>query len=129
MGKRKVVTGPNLPGHPGNPIPACVVVDNLILPSVIVGADPGKGIVKDPEKQVEQAFVNMKTIVEAAGGSLDTVGKVTVYLKDMKYREILNKVWVQVFPEENNRPARHYVKFPDLPGDIIIQLDVIATRV
>lgn len=128
MSKRKIIDGPDLPKHGANPIPTCVVVGNLILPSVIVGNDPkGGGIVKDPERQVEQAFRNMKNIIEAAGGTLDSIGKVTVYLKSLDHRELLNKEWIRVFPEEKNRPARHYIKAPDLPGDIIIQLDVIAS--
>ncbi len=128
MAKRRIIEGPNLPKHDRNPIPICAVVGNLILPSVIIGNDPkGGGIVKDPERQVEQAFINMKNIVEAAGGTLDSIGKVTVFLKDLEYRGILNKEWVKVFSDEHNRPARHYIKAPFLPGDIMIQLDVIAS--
>ena len=125
MAERRIVEGADLPKH-RNPIPTCVVLGDLILPSVIAGGDPkGGGIIKDPEKQVEQAFVNMQNIVEAAGGSLNTIGKVVVYLKDPGHRPLVNQQWVRVFPKEN-RPARHIIHDTELPGDMVIQMDVIA---
>ena len=123
MAKRKVVELPNRQAGHRNPIPACVILGNLILPSVIQG-NPGAS--QDPEKQVEQAFINMKNIVEAAGGTTDNIGKVVVYLKDFQHRELVNKEWLKMFPKENDRPARHVMK-ADLQGNALIQLDVIAS--
>jgi enamine deaminase RidA (YjgF/YER057c/UK114 family) len=122
MAKRKVVVLPDRDGGRGNPIPACVVLGNLILPSVIQG---NPRISKDPEKQVHEAFKKMKDVVEAAGGTTDNIGKVIVYLKDFQHRELVNKEWLKMFPNENDRPARHVMK-ADLQGDVLIQLDVIA---
>lgn len=125
MAKRKVVS---VPGHPRhrNPIPHGVVLGNLLLPSVIGGQDPERpGVELGPEKQVQQAFLNMRKIVEAAGGTTDNIGKIIVYLKDFEHRELVNKEWLQMFPDENNRPARHVLK-ADLQGNTFIQLDVIG---
>jgi 2-iminobutanoate/2-iminopropanoate deaminase len=125
MARRKVIKVPNAPRH-RNPIPHGVILGNLILPSVIGGQDPERpGVALGPEQQVEQAFVNMKKIVEAAGGTTDNIGKVVVYLKNFQHREWVNKEWLKMFPDEDNRPARHVVK-ADLQGDTAIQLDVIA---
>jgi enamine deaminase RidA (YjgF/YER057c/UK114 family) len=125
MSKRKVVKVLNAPRHK-NPIPTCVMIGNLILPSVIGGQDPqAPEPSQDPEKQVRQAFINMKNIIEAAGGTTDNIGKVIVYLKDFRHREFVNREWLQMFSDENNRPARHVIKV-DLQGNTFIQLDVIA---
>jgi 2-iminobutanoate/2-iminopropanoate deaminase len=67
----------------------------------------------------------MKNIIEAAGGSTDSIAKVIVYLKDFKHRELVNKEWLAMFPNEDNRPARHTMQF-DLRGKTLIQLDVTA---
>ncbi len=125
MSKRKVIKVPGAPRHK-NPIPTCVTIGNLILPSVIGGHDPQTTETsQDPEKQVRQAFINMKNIIEAAGGTTDHIGKVIVYLKDFRHREFVNKEWLRMFPDENNRPARHVIK-ADLQGNTFIQLDVVA---
>ena len=123
MAKRKVIKAENLGSH-HNPIPIGVVLGNLVLPSVI-GAQGPNGISDDPEEQIHQAFENMKNVMEAAGGTTDNIGKVIVYLKDFKHREIVNKEWVKMFGDEDNRPARHVMK-ADVQGKTVIQLDVIG---
>lgn len=126
MVERKTVHSENEKGH-RNPIPTCVTLGNLILPSVISGR---AGVPNDaslsPEEEIERAFQRMKTIVESAGGRLNSIGKITVYLKDFKHREFVNKSWLKMFPDEDNRPARHVIPL-DLPGKVIVQLDVIAS--
>jgi 2-iminobutanoate/2-iminopropanoate deaminase len=69
----------------------------------------------------------MQKIIEGAGGSLDGIGKITIYLKNFEDREIVNEFWVKMFPDENDRPARH-VMAADLGGNTVIQMDVIASK-
>jgi enamine deaminase RidA (YjgF/YER057c/UK114 family) len=103
-----------------------VTLGNLILPSVIGGRDPrDPNAFQDPEKQIEQAFINMKNIFEAAGSTTDNIGKITVYLKDFQHREFVNREWLKMFPDENDRPARHVIQ-ADLQGNTFVQLDVIG---
>jgi 2-iminobutanoate/2-iminopropanoate deaminase len=122
--RRQVDVGPRA-GGPN--IPAAVVLGNLILPSVISGRDPAaEKQSTDPEIQIAQAFVNMRAVIEAAGGSLDGIGKVTVYLRDFDHRGLVNKYWLDMFPDAADRPARHVLK-ADLQGGDWVQLDVIAS--
>jgi 2-iminobutanoate/2-iminopropanoate deaminase len=126
MVKREVINVPNAPKHGENPIPICVKMGNMIFPSVIGGRDPKEpAMSEDPRKQVPQAFLNMKNIIEAAGGRTDNIAKVIVYLKDFKHRELVNQEWIKMFPNEDNRPARHTMQM-DLHGKNLIQLDVVA---
>jgi len=127
MIKREVIKVPNVPKHGDNPIPVCVRMGNQIFPSVINGRDPKEqGVSDDPQKQIAQAFINMKNIIEAAGGSTDSIAKVIVYLKEFKHREIVNREWTAMFPDEDNRPARHTMTSAELRGKTLIQLDVTA---
>ena len=94
---KRIVVEVQRSGQPN--IPACVILGSLILPSVISGRDPAAAEQSDdPETQIAQAFVNVRTVIEAAGGSMDGVGKVTVYLKDFKHRTLVNKYWAETFP-------------------------------
>lgn len=127
MTEREIVHIDGEKGH-HNPIPTCVTLGNLILPSVISGISGlPAGTSLTPEEEIERAFQRMKMIVTSAGGSLDGIGKITVYLKDFSHREFVNKSWLKMFPDEDSRPARHVMPL-DMPGRAIVQLDVIAAR-
>ena len=36
-------------------------------------------------------IINMKNIIETAGGKTDNIGKIMVYLSDIKYRKWVNQ--------------------------------------
>jgi enamine deaminase RidA (YjgF/YER057c/UK114 family) len=48
--------------------------------------------VGDVEAQAEQAMKNIKQLLEEAGGTLEQIVKVTVYLVDPRYRETVYRV-------------------------------------
>jgi 2-iminobutanoate/2-iminopropanoate deaminase len=103
------------------------VVGNLLFSSGISGIDPANGIAPaDLGEQCELAFANMKKLLENAGGSLDDIGVMKVYLKDRSQRNAVNQPWLRMFPDENNRPARHTVEYDAFPPGILVQLEVIA---
>ena len=92
----------------GAPIPMGARVGNMIFSSGIIGADPSTGDVpKDLESQCVFAFANMKTLVENAGGTVQNIGSIKVYMKDRSQREAVNRPWLEMFPDEDDRPARH----------------------
>lgn len=124
MAKRKVLKA-GLPHH-RNPIPTAVKIGQMVFSSAIPGQDPKTHTTPpEPERQVELAFENIRRVMEEAGGTTDDIAKVTVFLKDMKYREHVNKEWLKMFPDEDNRPVRHAIK-ADLPGELAVQLEIIA---
>lgn len=108
------------------PIPMGARVGNMVFSSGIMGQDPSTGkLPEDPEQQAYFAFQNMKAMMENAGGSLDDVGHITVFIKDNSMREHVNKQWLEFYPDETDRPARHAILL-DLPGGMLVQLEVIA---
>ena len=63
--------------------------------------------------------------MERAGGTTDNIGRMTVYLKEERYRESINKEWLKMFPDESDRPARHAIR-ADVRGEMLFQIELIA---
>src|SRR5262245_8852192 len=102
------------------------MVRNVLMTSGILGADPATGDLADnADDQASFAFENLRRVLDAAGGSLDDVVHITVFVKDLALRESVNKPWLTLFPDEHDRPARHTIK-ADLPGTMLVQLEVVA---
>jgi enamine deaminase RidA (YjgF/YER057c/UK114 family) len=108
-----------------NPIPTASRTGNMLYTSVISGRDLETGTV--PESVAEQAvncFRILRKILEKGGATPGDVAKVTVFLKDNKNREHVNGPWVEMFPDENSRPARHAIVDSEMAGDL--QIEAIA---
>ncbi len=111
----------------GAPIPMGARVGNMIFSSGIIGADPSTGEVpQDLESQCVFAFANMKTMVENAGGKVQDIGSIKVYMKDRSQREAVNRPWLEMFPDEDDRPARHAIEYDAFPPGVLVQLEIIA---
>jgi enamine deaminase RidA (YjgF/YER057c/UK114 family) len=90
--------------------------------SGISGKDPATDALPDTgEKQVEFVFANAKTLLDIAGVALDEVVYVDVLLADNSLRGTVNKHWLEWYPDEHDRPARH-TTVRDLPGGMLVQL-------
>ena len=108
------------------PIPMGVRVGNMVFSSGIAGKDPADGsLPPDPARQAELMFLNVRTLLERAGATLDDVAHLTVWVKDNAYREHLNREWLEAFPDEDDRPARHTL-VSDLRGGMLIQCELVA---
>lgn len=76
------------------------------------------------EDKVRRVLDNLKAIVEAAGGSLDNVVKVTVYLRDINLFSRFNQVYAEYFKE--NPPARVVVEVSNLPKNADLEVEAVA---
>ena len=124
MAKRQVIEIPGL-SHQA-PIPMGARIGNIVFSSAISGRDPETNeLPKEPERQAKVLFRNIRTFMEKAGGTTEDIGHMTVYLKEESYREVINKEWVKMFPDEHNRPARHAIKI-ELRGEVLFQVEIIA---
>lgn len=74
--------------------------------------------------QTERVLENLKSVLEAAGSSLDRVVKTTVYLKDMGEFAIMNEVYGRYFA--SNPPARATVEVARLPRDVRVEIECVA---
>ena len=84
----------------------------------------GKVIGATIQEQTRQCLTNVKTILEAAGSSLDKVVSATFILRDPEDFAGMNEEWARWFPTDP--PARQGAKLPlDMPG-LRISIAVIA---
>ena len=113
---RRSIEVPGL-SHAGLPIPVASVVGNLLVSG---GINPD-----DADGQVALAFANVRLVVEAAGGTVADIVKVTVFAKDKSIRPVIDKYWTEMFPDEASRPARHTLG-ADHPGNRLLQLEITA---
>jgi 2-iminobutanoate/2-iminopropanoate deaminase len=89
--------------------------------------DPGSGEIvgEDVGEQTEQTLENVGAILEAAGSSLDDVVKATVFVTDMDDYEAVNEVYGEYMSDPY--PARSAVQVVELPIDIDVEIEAIAT--
>lgn len=79
----------------------------------------------DVRAQTERTLANVDAVLRAAGGSLDDVVKVTVFLTDMATYDAVNEVYAEYFTPPY--PARSAVEVADLPVDIGVEIEVVAS--
>ena len=91
-----------------NPIPSASRIGPFVVSVAISGADPATGKVpEDLDAQCAAMFANVRRVIETAGGSTDDIIKMNVSITDRALRPIMNKYWVEMFPDPHSRPARH----------------------
>jgi 2-iminobutanoate/2-iminopropanoate deaminase len=73
----------------------------------------------------QRVLDNLRSVLEAAGSSLDRIVKTTVYLQDMEEFAKMNAVYARYFPE--HPPARSTVEAARLPRDVRVEIDCIAS--
>lgn len=75
-------------------------------------------------QQTEQVLKNLKSILEAAGSSLDQVVKATVFLKNMGDFQAMNEVYGRYLGRA--KPARSTVAVAELPKNALVEIDLLA---
>ncbi len=87
--------------------------------------DPGSmEIVEgDVEAQIHRVFMNLQAVCEAAGGSLNDILKLNVFLADMTDFPAVNTIMAEYFTEPY--PARAAVGVAALPRGAQVEMDAI----
>ena len=88
------------------------------------GIDPATNkLVEGDEARIRQAFLNMQTVVAAAGGSLRDAVRLVVYVADMdRYRQLVNKIQEE-FWDRGPYPPRTIVEVSGLNQDDIVEVE------
>jgi 2-iminobutanoate/2-iminopropanoate deaminase len=109
------------------PIPMGAKVGNIIYSSAIGGANPATGVTpEDIDEQCENAFQNLRNFLAKAGATTDDIVRINVFMKSEANRQKINKPWLEMFPDEHDRPARHQLVIENLPAPYDVQIEVIA---
>lgn len=90
-----------------------------------LGIDPVSGeLPEDFTEQARQAFENLKAIIEAAGGSMSNVMKITIFLTDMANFPAVNAVMQEYC--QAPYPARSCFAVAALPKGGAVEIEAIA---
>lgn len=77
----------------------------------------------DIEAQIRRVFDNLSAVCKAAGGSLDDIVKLTIFLTDLGAFPEVNTIMGQYFNEPF--PARAAVEVSALPKGVGVEMDAI----
>ena len=101
---------------------------SLVITSGQLPIDPATGAFPEGiQEQTKQSLTNVKAILEAAGLTMDSVVKTTVFLSDMNNFGAMNEVYA-TFCTEGSYPARSAVEVARLPKDALVEIEVIAVK-
>ena len=110
----------------GAPYSQAIKSGEFVFVSGQLGLKPGdtqiSGTIQD---QTEQIFRNLQAILEAAGSSLESIVKTTVFLTDLADFQGMNEVYAKHVGED--RPARSTVGIAALPSGALVEIEAIAT--
>jgi reactive intermediate/imine deaminase len=87
--------------------------------------DPATGqlVAGDMRAHVRQVFANLAAVAVAAGTTLDSATKVTVFLTDLGHFSIVNEVMAEFFTQPY--PARAAIGVASLPRGAAVEADAI----
>jgi 2-iminobutanoate/2-iminopropanoate deaminase len=101
-----------------------IVHNGLIYISGQGANDAGSVQGADIESHTKKVMDNVKKLVEAGGGTMDSILQLTVYLANLDYYDGMNKVFKGYFP--NGGPARTTVAVAGVPGRSLLEINCIA---
>ncbi|MBI2880259.1 MAG: RidA family protein [Candidatus Tectomicrobia bacterium] len=78
----------------------------------------------DAGVQTVETLKNLTAFLAAAGATLDSVVKTTVFLSDMRHYAAMNEAYAKFFPKD--RPARSTVLAPLALPELLVEIEAVA---
>jgi len=102
-----------------------VRVDNTVYLSGQIPLDPQSMEVVDGgiEVEIHRVFKNLAAVCDAAGGSLQDIVKLNIFLTDLANFPIVNQVMAQYFSQPY--PARAAIGVASLPKGVAVEMDAV----
>ena len=124
----EIIATTNAPGAIGPYSQAVKTAGGMLFVSGQIPLVPATGAVVEGGivEQTTQVLENLKAIVTAAGYTLSDVVKTTVYITNIGDFGKVNEIYGKYFTE--NCPARVCVEVSKLPKDVLVEIDVIASK-
>lgn len=123
---KKIISTEKAPSAIG-PYSQAVEANGMIFTSGVIAIDPATGNIPEGSvAQAEQAFTNLKNLLEAAGTNLDNVIKTTVFIKNMNDFAKINEIYSKYFTKDF--PSRSCVEVARLPKDVMLEIEAIALK-
>jgi 2-iminobutanoate/2-iminopropanoate deaminase len=130
---RKQDSGVHKLGRDGKPADGKQMISAMITHNGVIyiagqGANSNGPVGKDDiDSHVTKVMENVKQLVEAGGGTMDSILQLTVFLTSLDNFEAMNKIFKTYFP--NGGPARTTVAVAGLPGNSLIEINCTAAIV
>lgn len=107
------------------PYSQAVKAGQTVFLSGQIPLDPATGAIVDGDvaDQARRSFDNLKAVCEAAGGSLDQVVRLGLYLTDLGEFAKVNEVMAEYF--QAPYPARSTIEVSGLPKGAAFEVDAI----
>ena len=122
--KRDVIKTAAAPQDIGTYSQAVKVGDTVYLSGQIpLVPETGAPETGDMRAQIRRVFENLSAVAKAAGGSLQDVVKLNVFLTDLGNFPLVNEVMAQYFREPY--PARAAVGVAALPKGVAVEMDAV----
>jgi reactive intermediate/imine deaminase len=98
---------------------------NLVFFSGQIPLDPATGdlVEGDIAAQARRAFDNLQAVCQAAGGTMDDIVRVGLYLTDLGQFAAVNAVMADYFKAPY--PARSTIEVPALPKGAVFEVDAV----
>jgi 2-iminobutanoate/2-iminopropanoate deaminase len=99
---------------------------DFIFVAGMQGVDPATNkLVQDPQARIRQAFLNLRTIAQSEGASLQDCVRLTVYVSDLKLvAPLVDKVQAELWGQPPY-PPRTMVEVRRLFDDDIVEIDSV----
>ncbi|MCI2425286.1 Rid family detoxifying hydrolase [Candidatus Acetothermia bacterium] len=121
---KRVISSKAAPPAVG-PYSQAILINGFLFTSGQLPADnAGNLIINDIAAATRRSLENVQSILQAAGGNMDQIVKVTIFLTDMKDFAVVNGVYTEFFSGEP--PARSCVAVAALPKGAKIEVEAIA---
>ena len=122
--KRQIIQTADAPKAIG-PYSQAVRVGDTVYVSGQIPLDPVSGQLLSGEIEIEirRVFDNLKAIASAAGGSLGSVVKLTIFLTDLSHFAKVNEIMATYFSEPY--PARAAVGVASLPRGARVEMECV----
>ncbi len=118
---KKIIQTPDAPAAIGTYSQA-VMVDNTVYLSGQIGLDPmSMQMAEGIEAQIHRVFQNLRAVTYAAGGSMDDVVKLNIFLTDLAHFAKVNEIMATYFHQPF--PARAAVGVASLPRNALVEAD------
>ena len=85
--------------------------------------DSGAMVSDEIDRQIHQVFKNLSAVTVAAGGTLNDIVKLNVYLTDLTHFPSVNEIMAQYFSQPY--PARAAVGVAALPKGAQVEMDAV----
>jgi reactive intermediate/imine deaminase len=107
------------------PYSQAVKIDNTVYLSGQIALQPDTMTLKEGEisERIHQVFRNLSAVCEGAGGSLQDIVKLNIFLTDMDHFATVNSIMAEYFQEPY--PARAAVAVKTLPKNTDVEMDAV----